>query len=534
MDYLRTGALTSGRLAQLEELVSKSLNKMPIGSLNCKVLIYRLSHGGEGESGDAYYQVSSVPDRASSSRKGNAIAPPWLKGEFAGFTHKEGRVDWTSVYDIGDGYRLVYQLPFDGRLTDYLRSRTSIELEVTPANPDDHPEEFELARSRISSKQSAFALTWTHFFRPVAWTTGDSARSWSILLAMPVSTVLEQFFTPGTESMKVIILLLLFAFIAVELSSLMIGVAIARSITRSIHSIYTGTQNIQEGNFGFRIPSRDRDQLDAMAESFNEMSVSIRRLLEQVGAREWLEKELEIAREVQNQLFPQQAPAVKGLEIAASCNPALQVSGDFYDFLSQGAHDLDIVVGDISGKGISAALLMASLHSAIRSSLSETSQDGDQVRRMAKVVRGVNQQLYRRTSPESYSTLVLAHYEADTNTLSYCNAGHHPPLVFSEAEVSRLTAGGTVVGLFEKWDFRGDSAQLSAGNVVLFYTDGIIEASNSKGEQFGTDRLIEIVRSNAFLTAHDIQALLVEQVFDWIGSCDQADDMTVVCVKLRE
>jgi sigma-B regulation protein RsbU (phosphoserine phosphatase) len=245
-----------------------------------------------------------------------------------------------------------------------------------------------------------------------------------------------------------------------------------------------------------------------------------------------LEKEIEIAKEVQNQLFPQQLPPTKKLEVAANCMPARQVSGDYYDFLPTGESDLDIVVGDISGKGISAALMMASIQSSIRGKLRGPMQPEKETQRMAETVAEVNRQIYRRSSPETYSTLVISHFCSESCHLAYCNAGHHPPLVFSEGEVKGLTIGGTVVGLFENWSYEGDEVKLIAGDVVVYFTDGVVEAENLDGEQFGTERLIDLIQPNVFLTAHDIQALILEQVFEWAANQEQADDITVVCLKV--
>jgi sigma-B regulation protein RsbU (phosphoserine phosphatase) len=151
---------------------------------------------------------------------------------------------------------------------------------------------------------------------------------------------------------------------------------------------------------------------------------------------------------------------------------------------------------------------------------------------MAEAVAEVNKQLYSRSSPEIFSTLVLNHYDSESRRLAYCNAGHHPPLLFSNGDVRDLTTGGTVVGLFENWDYEGAEVQLKPGDLLIFFTDGVVEAESDEGEQFGTERLVELIKSNTFLTAHDIQALILEQVFEWSGSQDQADDITVVSFKV--
>lgn len=458
--------------------------------------------------------------------------PEWVEEHFSDLTTDGRTLYFTVALDIDARTRLVLLQPLDEPTLDYLRRRTATELAVTRANPRSEADEFQRVYSALGATQGTWTINWAHFVQPIRWSDGASDESWSIILSVPLGILLEHFFARDSGPLTVVVVVLVVFFILVELVSMVIGIGIARGITRSIHDIYAAVENIRQGNFSFRVAARGRDQLADMAESFNEMSASIVALMEEVSRREALEKELEIAKEVQNQLFPQQLPTLRSLQIAASCLPARQVSGDYYDFLVHDEAHVDIVVGDISGKGISAALLMASLQSTIRSGLSHLNGSLSPAHRMAAVVKNVNRQLYRRSSPESFSTLVLNHFDADTMKLYYCNAGHHPPLVFSNGDVTGLTAGGTVVGLFENWDFEAGEVTLRPGDLIVYFTDGVVEAVNPDGEQFGTERLIELVRTNTFLTAEDIHALIVDQVFEWSGGTEQADDITVLCVKV--
>lgn len=461
-----------------------------------------------------------------------ADLPSWARPGFSELTTDGNGLFFTVVTDVNTELRLVLMLPLDEEALDFLRRRTATDLAVTPANPRTGGDEFQRIYSALGESQEGITVNWAHFVQPIMWPSGETGETWSIILSVPVRILLDHFFARDSGPLMVVALGLGVAFVLVELVSLFIGIRIAGGITRSIHGIYAAVENIRNGNFAFRIPVRGRDQLADMAESFNEMSNSVVTLMGQMSQREALEKELEIAKEVQNQLFPQKLPFIRSLEIAAGCFPARQVSGDYYDFLSHTPSRLDIVVGDISGKGISAALLMASLQSTIRSGLSELDNTQDPRRRIASVVKSVNRQLYRRSSPESYSTLVVNHFDADQMKLFYCNAGHHPPLLFSGGEVSGLTVGGTVVGLFENWDFEAGEVSLRPGDLVLYFTDGVVEAENRKGDQFTTERLVDLVRTNTFLTSEDIQSLVVDQVFEWSESTEQSDDITVLCMKV--
>lgn len=521
MYYLRQRdhSLTAARAA-----AEDGLRGLPFGLRHAQFLIYRISDGA-----GQYRWAATVAEADRPDALPRPAMPDWVRDGFSGFTRDASAVSFTDVVDLDSRTRLVIRLPFDDQTIDYLKRRTSLEVVLT-RSPRENPS-FQQSYASLGDAQQGFSIHWANPFNPVDWTTGQTAELWSIALSVPLRTLLDYFFDQGTGPLMVLLILLGILFVGVELTSLVIGVAIARGITQSIHDIYSAVQSIQVGDFDVQIPSRRKDQLDNVAESLNEMSTSIVQLMGEVAKRESIEKELEIAKEVQIQLFPQRLPSVPPLQIAASCSPARQVSGDYYDFLPHGSGHLDIVVGDISGKGISAALLMASLQSTIRSGLSE--MNGDPRTRIAQVVHNVNRQLYRRSSPESYSTLVLSHFDAGQMRLFYCNAGHHPPLLFSEGKVSGLTVGGTVVGLFENWDFEAGDVTLRPGDLLLYFTDGVVEAANEAGEQFGTERVMEIVRENLFLTADDIQRLLLDQVFDWSGVEEQADDITVVCLKIE-
>jgi phosphoserine phosphatase RsbU/P len=512
--------------ATLRQALEAGLDALPLGLRSTTIAAYGTQPGRDG---------LVLVQRAGSA--GSTVAEPeelpvWVQHNFTELT-TDGRVLlFTAVVDVDESLRLVLLLPFDDSTLDYLRRRTAIDLVVTQANPRSAGDEFQRAYAALGEDQGNLTVSWAHFVQPIQWSDGAAAESWSIMLSVPMGILLEHFFARDSGPLMAVAVMLIVAFVLVELVSLFIGISIVSGITRSIHDIYTAVESIRHGNFYFRIPSRGRDQLADMADSFNDMSASIVTLMGQVSQREALEKELEIAKEVQNQLFPQQLPLTRSLEIAASCLPARRVSGDYYDFLAHSPSRLDIVVGDISGKGISAALLMASLQSTIRSGLSDLNGGQDPRQRIAGVVRSVNRQLYRRSSPESFSTLVLNHFDADAMKLYYCNAGHHPPLVFSNNRVTGLTVGGTVVGLFENWEFDAGEISLGQGDLVVYFTDGVVEAVNKDGDQFSTERLIELVRSNTFLTAEDIQHLVIDQVFEWSTGTEQADDITVVCMKI--
>ena len=479
-----------------------------------------------------YRSVFSWPEHEDAP---TPSVPHWARDGFSGMVVEGEQVHFRSLLPVKSqrtSYLVYVDLPFNRKLIDQIKQETEIaDLQMINTTPD-------LAISQFFSTESRFLnLRWAHVLQPTVWQDGvnPSSTPSGLLLEVPVEALVSRYFTQTTGFGPFIIVLILIlgvVFVVVEIGSLIIGVAIARSITRSIHQIDTGARNIRAGNFEFRIPSRNRDQLDSMATAFNEMSESIVELMTQVSEKERLEKEVEIAREVQTHLFPRELPKIPRLQLAGTCLPARSVSGDYYDFIPYGDRRVDIMIADISGKGISAALLMASLQSSFRSHVVHQNLAGNSSDGISEAVSTLNHQLYRHTSPEKFATLVLARVDAQDLSLTYCNAGHNPPLLVSNDSVTRLSTGGIVAGIFAHPEYEEERIPLQKGDVVTFYTDGVVEAENPQGDQFGEEQLEELVQTNAFLTADDIRALILDEVSDWIEGREQRDDVTVVILKV--
>jgi len=343
-------------------------------------------------------------------------------------------------------------------------------------------------------------------------------------------------------------------FAIIELVALIIGTRMTRTVTAAVADLHVATQHVDRGDFSHRIPVKSSDQLADLALSFNSMTTSIEKLIEEQKEKQRLENELAIAQEVQDQLFPRQTAGLESLEVHGFCRPARTVSGDYYDFLTASSHKLILAVGDISGKGISAALLMATIHSAVRAySLESMPQLREPVavgavagtgRLMAAWPEGVeispgamlgllNHQLYESTPPEKYATLFLGIYDGRAHTLTYSNGGHLPPiLIGKDGTVRRLEAGGTVVGLFDNMLYEEGSVDMDPGEVLLAYSDGVTEPENDFGE-FGEQRLIDLVRENRNLPLPQISQIVTMAVDNWIGDNEQPDDVTLVLARAR-
>ncbi len=320
-------------------------------------------------------------------------------------------------------------------------------------------------------------------------------------------------------------------FLLVELVSLVAGIQLSRSITGAVHEMYEATQHVKEGDFSYRIPVKGNDQLAELGTSFNTMTENLGRLIIVAKEKERLESELEIAREVQNQLFPKDVPFTKTLELKGVCNPARMVSGDYYDFMSLSEYSLAFAIGDVAGKGISAALLMAAIQSTMRTQLGSLHGNGRLPLSTAQLVGNLNTQLYATTSPEKYATFYFAMYEETTHSLTYTNAGHLAPMLLRQGNFEMLDSTGTVVGAFPFANYKEKTVVLEHGDMLVAYTDGIVEPENEYGEMFSEDRLKDLVSKYANTDSSEIIARSMEAVIQWTGSTELQDDMTMVVAR---
>jgi phosphoserine phosphatase RsbU/P len=238
-------------------------------------------------------------------------------------------------------------------------------------------------------------------------------------------------------------------------------------------------------------------------------------------------QELEIAKQVQARLFPQKLPGLKTFEYSGLCIQARQVGGDYYDFLDLGGGRLGLVIGDTSGKGIGAALLMANLQANLRS---QSAIAWDEPRQF---LRSVNQLFYENTTDNAYATLFFAEYEDETRRFRYANCGHYPALLFRRgAALECLDSTSTVLGLFPEWDCSLEERQLFPGDLLVLYTDGITESFNEAEQEFGEGRLIEILESNRELSCEHLQRLIVDEVQKF-SPHEQQDDITLIVAQCR-
>ena len=258
---------------------------------------------------------------------------------------------------------------------------------------------------------------------------------------------------------------------------------------------------------------------------------SMRRQIEEsfrvLREKEVLDRELSIARDVQQELLPRSAPDVLGLQLSGVCVPAVGVGGDYYDFVPMRADQVGLVIADVSGKGVPAALLMAGLQASVRSMILPDVRPSD-------ITRRLNEILYRSSSAARYATFFFGSYDGSARTFRYSNAGHYPPLLVNEHEVVRLdTASGRPIGMFDDSAYSDGSHTLTPGDLLALFTDGVVETPGPGGEEFGERRLAELLRQHRERPLDTIVRTVLDELERWSGGAEAHDDVTLVLARAR-
>ena len=265
--------------------------------------------------------------------------------------------------------------------------------------------------------------------------------------------------------------------------------------------------------------------------SFDEVSHAIeaqrRVMAERLEAERRVSQELEIAKQVQARLFPQRLPPLRTLEYAGVCHQARQVGGDYYDFLDLGRERLGLVIGDIAGKGIAAALLMANLQANLRSQCAIALDEPQ------RFLKSVNQLFFENTGDHAFATLFFAEYDDKASQLRYANCGHLCALLLRRDDtLERLDSTATILGAFKQWDCSIEQRRLFPGDTLVLYTDGVTESFDDADEEFGEQRLIEALRRRRELSSQGLLESIVEEVRQF-SPREQHDDITLIVAKCR-
>ncbi len=333
-------------------------------------------------------------------------------------------------------------------------------------------------------------------------------------------------------SLVVMIVLLSLAIVMLTFEAFMLffGIRITTGFTSAVKALHRGTQRIIKGDFDIKIDIPNEDELGDLAASFNAMTTAVKKGRDEAIMRAHLEAELETARKIQERLLPREMPQLSGFQIAGTSLPSMQVGGDYFDFLDLGKGRLGIAIGDVSGKGIPAALLMANLQASLHAQALETEK-------VAEVVSHINNLLVRSTESNMFATFFYGVLDRNISTFTSTNAGHNPPILLrTNGEIERLETGDLVLGFLQDQTYSQQTTSLQLGDVLVLYTDGITEARNPEPKKnedklFGEERLTEVIKANASFSAREIQAAILQAVSVHTKDTPQGDDITLVVIK---
>jgi phosphoserine phosphatase RsbU/P len=491
--------------------------------------------------------------------------PKWVKPNFFGLVRDRSKSDvryFGADVVLGDGKQATEVFLYDAPTDDFFKNLLPGVAAVQPVEGNASAGGLDIQRTgpprrgiRLNTRNPDPVIRLTPppgrgwWDREIDWlvlipatdvNTGNSNSALAIVASRPSLIVKKLFSTLGNAAAFALVLMIFTggALLIVELISALVGFKLTRSITRAIADLYAGTLKVQTGDFSHRIPVRKtKDQLSELGGSFNVMTERIQDLIVEVKEKERLENELAIAREVQSQLFPKEFPHLKTLELWGGCLPARTVSGDYYDFVPLGADRAALAIGDISGKGISAALLMAHIQSALRSQLVDRAAangdpfSGSLVTSPSVILSILNDHLYKSSPPEKYSTFFLGLYSDETSQLIYTNAGHLAPMIVRQGQVLRLAGDGFPVGLFPGIKYEQQAFSLLPGDILVAFTDGVTETPNREGEEFADKRLSDLLLSHSRDPLERIASEISTTVDRWAGGLERHDDTTLLLAR---
>jgi sigma-B regulation protein RsbU (phosphoserine phosphatase) len=456
------------------------------------------------------------------------------------------------------GYAVVVDVPVTTALAHQLRDDTGIELgRITALTTSDGARP--LRGRRVSGEDGAphpsTAAATSLLQRPLGWVAFLDYRDWDTgqagTLTAAISTSIAGVYDRISSApiapirnfsfgQMLLVLLGLIGglFLVIQVVALGMGLALARSITGSVHDLFAGTERVREGDFTHKIPISTRDQLGDLAESFNSMTASIEDLLRQKAEKERLEQELKIAREIQMSLLPQGPLRMPGLALTGHCEPAREVGGDYYDFLPLDEHRLGVLIADVAGKGTPAALYMAELK-GVMFTLSQLH------RSPRELLIAADRILSRHLSKSSFITITYAIVDLQARTLTYARAGHCPLIYMpgphaTPREVQILAPDGLVLGLQidDGQMFRRLLEEVTLpfgpGDLFVLFTDGITEAMNPAGDCFGEQRLGAFIQQQAHLPFEELRERILKEVSGFVGAAPQQDDMTMLLLKAED
>ena len=402
-----------------------------------------------------------------------------------------------------------------------------------------------VATEMVTGREGVARVRFEDGDRFIAYAPVESVN-WSVGVVMPVSEVVAPalatresileasaetaiHITREQETMHQIFLGLFFVLLAAVIALTLI---FSRFLTQPLEELKRGSEAIGQGDLDYHVEVHTGDEFEDLGRSFNRMAADlkeqIRTLRITTAERERIQKELEIARGIQQSFLPGSAPRIPGIDLEGFNLPAAEVGGDFYDFIPVGDEDWGLVIADVSGKGVPAALFMALSRTLIRAS---ASRNPDPV----TSIREANRSICMDASTSMFVTLFYAILDNSQKTLTFVNAGHNPPLLLGPggSQVTLLKARGIALGVIEEVDLESGTVYLSPGDVLVLYTDGVTEATNEDDQEYGIERLSAMVAASRELPAGEIIAAIVRDVTTFAGTRPQFDDITLMVLKVE-
>lgn len=445
-------------------------------------------------------------------------------------------------------WAIVVDVPFTEVIEQRLREETGIELGDVSASP------FEDARVRIPQGQlletrpprpaadaSVFG-NWVALLDVHEWETGGrNVAAIGMRLNLPeiYQRITDVSALPLGRFLLLVLAFIGVLFLTIQFVALVIGFALARQITGAVHDLFEGTEHLRNRDFTHHIPVRARDQLGELADSFNVMTGEITALIRENAEKARMEQEMLAAREIQKRLLPSGPLSVPGVGITAFCEPAREVAGDYFDFLTISPTRLGVLIADVSGKGLPAGLYMAQLK-VIAQSLARTEPSPRQF------LKAVNRVVADNIDSKSFITMGYGVIDLEKMEMAYARAGHCPlirvpgaaPAGLRKAEM--ISPDGLVLGLNIDDGALFDGmieevvVPLAPGDLIVFFTDGISETMNEGFDCYGETRLASVLEQYAHLPFEQLRSFIFADLHAFAGDADQHDDMTMILMKVDQ
>ena len=465
--------------------------------------------------------------------------PDWLpETGFAGLVVDGGQIEIRDVLarqQRACNLTVIFSLPLGSDLAKRLSSAAGMEVTAMSPRPFRVHSPSQQVLSTIQrdfipgrSRSAAVVLTVRN------WETG-AMEDWAAYTVRPsYSSMFEDVARLGSQTANWVWLLaaLSLTVLLLDAAGVWMSVRFGSEIAKTVDDLSSAAHQIAGGNFAWRTPVRGKGQLGDLSCYFNEMAIALEQLQKDEAARLRLESELQIARSVQQYLYPHVAPVLHGATVSGRTLAARIIGGDLYDFFDLGRERIGILCADVSGKGIPAALMMANLQAVARAHFGDKI-DGPAAP-PAHFVEVLNQQLAGRFGDNRYATLFWAAYDAHASVLTYINAGHPSPILrYSTGEIQRLNSVGVPIGMFAKTRYTPTTLHMRPASQLVIFTDGVTDAENGAEEDFGDERLIECCSTIASgMDAKGVADRLMQAVAEWSGGRERFDDTTVVVLRV--